>query len=342
MAVWPDSEAPRTIVADITPGQSVSYQLPAGVAIALEAVVATVNAAAGSTPELTIAAPGGAVITAKPQATAIPAGDTAFATWALRLDDDEAAGPTPAAARCRLLGSGSASGNSLTCTLTDAVPAAGVLRVVWCGTSASHLDTGWSNTATSDSQGVAGWTVSTVTLPQIGYIRQTTLVPDRSTQAGDTFRACTAGDLGAGDTISLTFDSAFPASFRVVGLIVWQDAYNVLVKQKGLTVYGNGDSYPDFAISDHELSWVNDFSPTSVQPDLDALIVTAMGASPGQTGFVPLQGSLVGELAIADVSVAVGCIEAAKDSNPDPGGTWPAAADHLVGNYQTVLPHAFT
>jgi hypothetical protein len=343
VAVWPSDEQPRTIVADITVGQVVSFQLPPGVALAVESVVATIDAAAGSTPELTIEAPGGAVITAKPQAVAIPAGATAFATWALRLDDDETATPAPTPGMCRLLGSGSASGNSLTVTLTGAVPAAGVLQLIFCGTSAHGTDTSWSATAVSDSQGVAGWVVSTATDPMIGYIRQTSVAPapGRSTMAGSAIRPVTAGDLSAGDTITATFNSAFPADFHVVALAVWQQAYFVTITQGGIVEYGFGDSYPDIAISSSRLSWLDDYGVGMGAPASDALTITAMGASPGQTGFSPINGTLVGEISTADVSVACHCLGVPELTRPDPGGSWPAAATHLVGNYQTVKPRVF-
>jgi hypothetical protein len=344
VAVWPPDVQPRSIAVPVASGASVAWTVPDGVAFKLEAIVATIDAAAGdAAPEIVIRAPGGAVIAAKRQSETIPAGDTGYATWALRLDD-EAAGVAPVSGPCRLLGSSSASGNALTITLTAAVPGDGVLHVVFCGTSASHLDTSWSATAVSDSQGVAGWTVSTATGPQIGYIRQTTVPPaaDRSTMAGGAYRGCTAGDLSAGDTVSVTFNSAFPASFRNVALLVWQDAYEEVVKQGGIVEYGFGDSYPDSGGSSSRLSWLDDYGVGMGAPASDALTITAMGASPGQTGFAPINGSLVGEIATADVSVACHCLGVPRLTRPDPGGDWPAAATHLVGNYQTVLPRVYS
>jgi hypothetical protein len=322
---------------------SVVWTVPDGVAFKLEALVATIDASAGdAAPEIVIRAPGGAVIAAKRQSETIPAGDTGYATWALRLDD-EAAGVAPVSGPCRLLGSASASGNSLTVTLAAGVPGDGVLRLIFCGTSAHSVDTGWSMTAIADSNAVAGWVRSTVTDPLIGYLRETTAAPapGRSTMVGDAARPATAGDLAAGDTITATFNSAFPADFRVVGLAVWHDAYWETVKQGGVYEYGFGDDYPDNAISASRLSWLDDYGVGMGAPASDALAVTAMGASPGQTGFAPINGSLVGEIATADVSVACHCFGVPRLTRPDPGGDWPAAATHLVGNYQTVLPRVY-
>jgi hypothetical protein len=244
---------------------------------------------------------------------------------------------------CRLLGSGIGT-DTLTITLDTAVPAAGVLHVVFAQTTVgTNLDGASAPNAASDSQAVAGWTVSSATYPLIGLIRQTGLGSGGAgtSQVGSVARDCTAGDLSAGDTITVAFTTAFPASFHTAGLVVWQQAYGVAVKQGGIVEYGFGDTYPDTAISSSRLSWLDDFGVGMGAPESDALTITAMGAYPAQAGFAPIAGTLVGESTSGTVSIACHCIGVPELTRPDPGGDWPAAAEQLMGNYQTVKPRVF-
>jgi hypothetical protein len=79
-----------------TPGSgasSLSYTIP-GSGLDLESVYAVIDASAATadvTAELTITDQSGVVIAKRTQALTVPAGDTGSATWALRLDDDNAA-----------------------------------------------------------------------------------------------------------------------------------------------------------------------------------------------------------------------------------------------------------
>src|SRR5688572_28195977 len=99
-----------------------------GVALRLESIVATIDAAGGATtPELTIFAPGGeAVIANKAQRDEIPAGDDGLATWALRLADERA---------------GTAAGG-ITWALAITDPGGGIgANQTIAGTSVAHLCT---------------------------------------------------------------------------------------------------------------------------------------------------------------------------------------------------------
>jgi hypothetical protein len=73
--------------------ESATYTVPGNVPVKVESVVATITngSASAVTPEVTIRDQSGVVIARKAQRVTIPAGDTGTATFALRLDDDEAA-----------------------------------------------------------------------------------------------------------------------------------------------------------------------------------------------------------------------------------------------------------
>jgi hypothetical protein len=86
------------------------------------------------------------------------------------------------------------------------------------------------------------------------------------------------------------------------------------------------------------LSWDDDYGPGTVHADRDAVMITAMGAYPPVAGFSPFVGSVIGEIASGSCSVAAACLEMCEGAEPDPGGTWPAGAIQLVGNYQLVQP----
>ena len=81
--------APRTIVVQGNGTNSLAFEVPAGVDIAVQAVYAAIDASAAgnTTAELTVTEQSGVVIAKKRQADMIPAGGSGSATWALRLDD---------------------------------------------------------------------------------------------------------------------------------------------------------------------------------------------------------------------------------------------------------------
>lgn len=93
MALLADASA--DVNSNLTTGtgtESVVYTVPGNVAVKVESVVATITngSASAVTPEVTIRDQSGVVIARKAQRTTIPAGDSGTATFALRLDDDEA------------------------------------------------------------------------------------------------------------------------------------------------------------------------------------------------------------------------------------------------------------
>lgn len=91
-AVLQDGE----VYSHVVPGagsQTLTFQLPGGGKLEVDAVIAQIDNTAGAAthPILFIALPDGSIIAKKPQGSVIPAGDTGTATWALRLTDDVAA-----------------------------------------------------------------------------------------------------------------------------------------------------------------------------------------------------------------------------------------------------------
>ncbi len=89
---------PRTINAPVNGTGTVSFTLPPGITLDLQAVFATIDATAAgaTTAELTISEQSGVVIAKKRQGETVDAGVTGSATWALRLGD-ESAPPLPPA-----------------------------------------------------------------------------------------------------------------------------------------------------------------------------------------------------------------------------------------------------
>lgn len=91
MVYDPDAQ-PRTIVLTDDGAGAIEYQVPEGVALKVESVVADVSALlADAQPTLKIVAPGGVVIAEKRQSDRVETSITfGTATWALRLADDGA------------------------------------------------------------------------------------------------------------------------------------------------------------------------------------------------------------------------------------------------------------
>jgi hypothetical protein len=199
-------------------------------------------------------------------------------------------------------------------------------------------------TGVVDSAGVVPWRYPNAasSAPLIGNSRQTDPGNAFSLQVGSCARACTTADLGVGGTITVTFSSVAPANFHTAGLIVYQPAYFVAIKENGLIRYNTGDSHPDNGASMTRLSWDDDYGGLS-PGDQDALMITAMGAYPAQSGFQPLNGTKTGEIASGVVSVASACAQACEGVFVDPGGTWPAGPQQAIdGNYQLAQPRICT
>lgn len=324
-----------------------TYVLPDAAEFLLKCVNADFNGAAAGgdwLPCVEIRSDANIVIArAVSQDVKVTAGDDAEVSWfrGVKPRSSAVAGP-----RCKLLGKGNGT-DTITITLDAAVPADGVLQVVLMqATIGDSFDTASAPNAASDSQGVAGWAIphAGMSEPLIGPIREdiSGSGPPTTSQALSVTRACTTGDLGIGDTITVTYTTADPGLFHTCGLVVWQRAFFETIRQFGSREYANGDDHPGSGASLTRLSWDDDFGPGSAIPDRDALVITGMGAYPAVAGFAPFVGSVIGEIATGSVSVAAVCYEASVGVAFDPGGTWPTPAIQLVGNYQTVYPRTFS
>jgi hypothetical protein len=318
-----------------------NYTLPDAAELRLKAVYADFTdsgAASDWLPTVTILSDSGDVIArAADQDVLVTAGDDASVSWFPRVRRRRSG---VLGSGCRLLGSATADGVTLTLTLTKPVPGSGTLQVVFCTVNIGHNDDPGEPDNVFDSQGVAGWVWQTFNGPLIGLISEdlSGSGPAAITQAGSVARPCTAADLGAGDTITVHWATARPTELHLAGLIVYQQAYFVGVDQFGAVEFGNGDDHPGTGASLTRLSWVDDFGAGTVQNDRDAVMITAMGAYPPVAGFTPLEGTKIGEIASGSCSIAACCKKLCEGSTPDPGGTWPSAAIQLVGNYQFLQP----
>lgn len=149
-------------------------------------------------------------------------------------------------------------------------------------------------------------------------------------------RLCAAGDLAAGDKITVQLanpsgDTQTVAAFAVnlTGLstqAVANDAF-------GGIQYADGDSYPASGGADTGLSWASDLGESPTPAQICALISAAC-CQPAGGAYVPISGATVAQvngaisLAFAlDGSVAVGQVV-------DPGGGWGTAKNIICGNYQ--------
>lgn len=325
-----------------------TYVVPDAAEFLLKAVNADMDGSgAGSDwlPCVTILSDAGEVIArAVDQDVKVLAGGSAEVSWFphLRRKGAVAAGDT----RCKLLGSGNGT-DTITITLTAPVPADGVLQVVLMqATIGDSFDTFSQPNAVSDSQGVAGWVYPNIVTnePIIGPIRETISGsgPATTSQLCSVARACTTADLGIGDTITVTYTTADPLLFHTAGLVIWQRAFFETIKQFGAVTYANGDDHPGAGAPLNRLSWFDDFGPPQVLTSRDALTLTGLGAYPAVSGAAAFNGTLIGEIASGEVSVAAFCFPTEANTDFDPGGTWPANAIQLVGNYQTVYPRTFS
>lgn len=293
---------------------------------------------------------GHVVARAVDQAVSVAAGGSAEVSWFPRVR--RRATTTPATtAGCQLLGSANGT-DTLTVTLTSAVPAAGILQVVFSAVTVGVPGDGASApNAASDSAAVAGWiTNASSGQAQIGLSRQTVDpgAPSFTMIVGSVLRPCTAADLGVGGTITVGFHTSSPANFKTAGLAVWTHGFIDAIRQQDppffpAVQYGNGDSYPDFSSDPTTLRWSNDYFFWDTFAVRDAIMVTAMGAYPATAGFAPFTGTLIGEKADGDTSIASACTAIPWNTVPEPGGTWPAGSQQAIdGNYQMDYPRTFS
>lgn len=320
-----------------------NYTLPDATDLRLKAVYAEFDdagAAADWLPCVTLLSDSGDVIArAVDQDVKVTAGGDADVSWFPRVRRRRA-GATPAGPSCVLLGSANGD-TTLTVTLTAAVPAKGTLQLV-CGQVSvpDGVDGGSEITGVVDSGGHGPWARSAAhgLNPVIANSRQTDAGNAFSVQASSATRACVGADLGIGSTVTATFSSVAPANFHSAGLLVYVPAYYVTITQDGIARYGFNNGHPyGGGVSLTEMSWDIDYGPPPwLDCDADAVMCTAMAAYPATAGFAPFHGSVVGELATGAVSIAAGCIAVCEGVTPDPGGTWPAGASALAGNYQVM------
>jgi hypothetical protein len=101
---------PRTVVVPGAGGNSLSFAIPPGVDFNVESVLAAVDAsAAGDTfGELSVSDQSGVVIATKRQGLPIPGGSSGTETWALGLNDEEAAAAASGFQWCAALGENTA------------------------------------------------------------------------------------------------------------------------------------------------------------------------------------------------------------------------------------------
>lgn len=320
-----------------------NYVLPDAAELRLKAVYADFSASGAATdwlPCVTILSDSGDVIArAADQDVKVTAGDDASVSWFPRVRRRRAS-TTPSGLACQLLGSGNGN-TTLALTLTSAVPAKGVLHVVFAQVSVPDgVDAGSEPTAVVDSGAHGPWRrpAAPSSAPLIGNSRQTAAGNAFSMQVGSCARECNTGDLGVGGTITVTFSSVAPANFHTAGLIIYVPAYFVAIKEGALIQYSTGDSHPDNGASMTRLSWDDDYGGLSPGAQ-DAIMITAMGAYPAKAGFQPFNGSVTGEIATGSVSIASACAQACEGVFVDPGGTWPAGSQQAIdGNYQLAQP----
>jgi hypothetical protein len=321
-----------------------SYVLPDAADFTLKAVQASFDgsgAAGAYLPCVTILSDSGHVVArAVDQAVSVAAGGNAEVSWFPWLKH-RAAAPTPSGLSCVLLGKANGT-TTLTVTLDTAVPAKGTLQLV-CGQVSvpDGVDAGSEITGVVDSGGHGPWAISSAhgLNPVIANSRETDAGNAWSLQASSATRACVGGDLGIGSTVTATFSSVAPANFHSAGLLVYVPAYYVSVTQDGIVRFNMTDAHPSGGASLTTMSWDIDYGPPPWRhSDKDAVMCTAMAAYPATAGFSPFNGSLTGEIATGVVSIAAGCVQVCEGSMPDPGGTWPAGASGLAGNYQVMQP----
>jgi hypothetical protein len=322
-----------------------SYTLPDAAELRLKAVYAdfTDNGAASDwLPTVTILSDSGDVIArAADQDVKVAAGASASVSWFPRVRRKR--GATALGSQCTLLGSGNGN-TTLTIPLTKAVPDRGILQVIFNAVRVAAPDNVPSAPLTaSDSNAVPGWVVTTAVEPLIGLTADASLAgpPFDVAQCGSVARPCTAADLGSGSTVTVTFQVPAAGALATSGLVVYQNAYFFAVQQYGAFQYSNNDSYPSVSANPKRLSWFDDYGHNTTQPDYDAVMITAMGAYPAQSGFTPLDGFKVGEIASGTGSIACACKPVPEFTDIDPGGTWPSNASLLVGNYQYARPRPY-
>lgn len=323
-----------------------SYVVKDAVELRLKAVNADFNGAGAAgtyLPCVTILSDAGLVIArAVDQGVSVAAGSDAEVSWFPWLKHRAASGAASGPS-CQLLGSANGTDTN-TITLTAPVPATGILHVVAAQVSVPDgVDGGSEITAVSDSGAHGPWRFSFAPndAPFIGNGRQTVAGNLASLQVCGTSRACVANDLGIGSTVTVTWSTVNAANFHTAALLIYQPAYFVTVTQFGSIAYTNSDEHDDWGPSMTRMSYIDDFGAGYGKADRDAAMLSAFAAWPAVAGWQPFSGSVVGELATGTCSIAAACLLAQQDTFPDPGGTLPAGAQALAGNYQLAWARSY-
>lgn len=242
-----------------------------------------------------------------------------------------------------------ASGNgttTLTMTLTADVPGIGSLQAIFAeiltpadgATSIIQFATDsqghpWLNSNTGVQESLIGLSREVLGPPH----------PDTTIQVGSSGRTCVAGDLHAGDTVTLTF-SFSPGPSTVCHssalLVYLPTSFRAVAQNGSLVTYGNSLKWPDFdgeGGTSTSLTWKN---PPAVfnnypSPNKGAWLITAMGAYPPST-FTPGARRVrkIGEITSGVASIASSVAVVGAGTFVDPGGTWSSPAQVLSGNYQ--------
>jgi hypothetical protein len=299
-------------------------------------------------PMLQIISDAGLIVGEIPGDTDIPAGGSANVTWFPFRKPRVPCPPCPPASYGVSLCGGVDSGpvasgmgdTTLTMTLARDVTCDCTIHVVAAGVTVGSLfpDVASVVTNVTDSLG-ATYDLSDSGAAQIGPVGQQSNVSTSRLILGPTaIRGGLAGGMHAGDTVTVTFHSDYPADFSSVGM-VFAVANTTLpaipLSLTGNIEYASSDQYDGIGTDPTTLSWVTDegFAPAPVAV---AGCIVASAAYPPAGTFHQLDGDLLGDITGA-LSLAVHSVSHVEAGGGiDPGGAWDNAAEALVANFQFI------
>lgn len=226
-------------------------------------------------------------------------------------------------------GSGAGTGlGPLVATLTADVPADGILVAAWaCGSGpGTAFNDQYHISAANDASGVA-WSLNH-TGANIGAVGdQGGGAGGTSCYSGTVTRNCTAADLAAGDTVTLTENfSSFPAaSHWAVVLVCIPGGVNTAVAWEdpvgsGASVdYGNGDWISFNSADGHTLNEAAD-NDTHPYPTSDCAMLAVAASYPGYA-WTPVATDKLGEV-VGSVQVALCGAALAAGTTLEAGGAF--------------------
>lgn len=227
------------------------------------------------------------------------------------------------------VGTGSGTGmGPLVVTLADPVPADGILVAAWaCGSGpGTAFNDQYRISMATDPSGVT-WSVAH-TGANIGAVGdQGGGTGGTSCYGGTLTRACTAGDLIAGDAVTLTENfSSFPSASKwAVTLVCIPGGTNTAVAWEdpvgsGASVdYSNGDWISFESADGHTLNQGTDFD-THPYPISDCAMLAVSASYPGYA-WTPAALDKLGEV-VSDVQVALCGAAIAAGTTLEPGGAF--------------------